>query len=458
MRAHAAIVIGLCAACGLPSQSARGSNPVVSGEDTVDVEAPVALTRGDEARELVPVEGVDTTPTPPRELTGEIEVLQPQPQPPQFAPDTTSPGPTAAESFAATSSTPGNYMGVAVVRSGAQAGSYVLVGTTEPGPTGRDILVEKYNAAGTLQWQRIINGAANADDYGTSVAIEAAGAAIYVAGAVHDANDRERDAFLRKYDSNGTVLWTRTVDGTEHDNDILYGVALDEAGNGVVVAGMLRNLPHFAYNDGYGARYTPAGALVWSFSYNGPGNQHDSLNSVAVDENGNAGFGGYTSLTADPGYARFTAYARMMTRTGGLMWQGTFPRANGGTSTIREVSYANGVWAGAVSNNDPNESGGAIGRYTTAGQVLSWWELADITPRSVAVSSTGAIYVAGDRVSPITFFMGRFVNGSWAWQLNGQPSGAGYAIALNGNRLVGGGFDSSAATTYPYRLSFSPLP
>ncbi len=457
MKAHVSVALAVLAGCGTPLRP--GAPAADQNGPAVDIESPVALTFAPEPQrdsQLEPLDVRSGTAAGPEHSLTVVQSESGNALPISFG----LPQAAVTDVDALTSTFAGYWMAAAVVANGSQAGSYVLVGTRDPQPgTGRDIIVEKYNAAGVMQWQRVINGAANGDDYGAAVAVESAGAAIYVGGGIWDSDENERDAFLRKYDSNGNVQWTRTVDGTYNDSDIINGIALDESGNGVVVAGVLRNRPHYpAYNDAYGARYTSSGALVWSFTHNGAGNQHDAFNSVAVDGNGNAGFGGFTSLTADPSYARYTAYARLMSRTGALVWEGTFPRSNGGTSTIREVSYNNGIWAAAVSNNDPGENGGAIARYTTAGQVLSWWEVSDVTPRSVAVSSSGSLYVAGDSVPGGTFRLGRVVNGAWAWQATNQPTGYGYGVAVTGNRLVAAGFSAANGAISPYWLVFSSLP
>src|SRR5437016_2767418 len=97
-----------------------------------------------------------------------------------------------------------------------------------------DAFVRRYDSSGTEVWTRQFG--TSSDDGAVSVAIQ--GSSVLVAGYTFGTfpgltNQGSRDAFLRNYDASGTERWTRQV-GTPAD-DLPYGVAADASA--VYVAG-----------------------------------------------------------------------------------------------------------------------------------------------------------------------------------------------------------------------------
>jgi len=119
------------------------------------------------------------------------------------------------------------------------SGVYVVGATdgTLPGQTNvgvGDAFVRRYDSSGTEVWTRQFG--TSSDDGAVSVAIQ--GSSVLVAGYTFGTfpgltNQGSRDAFLRNYDASGTERWTRQV-GTPAD-DLPYGVAADASA--VYVAG-----------------------------------------------------------------------------------------------------------------------------------------------------------------------------------------------------------------------------
>src|SRR6185503_5214361 len=99
------------------------------------------------------------------------------------------------------------------------------------------------------------------------------------------------DAFVAKYDVDGTLLWSTFIGGTDDDTDGL-GLAVDGSGN-TYVTGFVRatdlegalNTPHGS-RDAFLAKVSSAGELLWSMYLGGSGD--DSGRTVAVDGSGNA--------------------------------------------------------------------------------------------------------------------------------------------------------------------------
>ena len=99
-----------------------------------------------------------------------------------------------------------------------------LAGYTNAG--WEDIVLVKYNSAGTQQWARQLGSAGH--DFSTSVALDTSGN-VFVTGCTSGnlagyTNNGSTDMFLIKFNSAGTQQWTRQ-----------YGTSLSEEGDGVAV-------------------------------------------------------------------------------------------------------------------------------------------------------------------------------------------------------------------------------
>nr|MDO8119139.1 hypothetical protein [Candidatus Sigynarchaeota archaeon] len=88
-----------------------------------------------------------------------------------------------------------------------------------------DAFLAKYDASGTLLWNRTCGGTST--EFGCNVAI-AADETIYLAGSTSSAGAGGLDAFLAKYNATGSQLWNRTWGGTS--SDLGWGVAAADDG------------------------------------------------------------------------------------------------------------------------------------------------------------------------------------------------------------------------------------
>src|SRR5690242_14323758 len=61
------------------------------------------------------------------------------------------------------------------------AGNVIVVGSTDEGATGRDMLVIKYSSTGVALWTNRYNGPANYDDVAQSVTVDSSGR-VFVTG------------------------------------------------------------------------------------------------------------------------------------------------------------------------------------------------------------------------------------------------------------------------------------
>lgn len=161
------------------------------------------------------------------------------------------------------------------------------------GSNGPDMVTLKYNSAGTLQWAQKYNNANNNSDAGNCLAVDASGN-VYAGGFSNPNNNSNSDLALVKYNSSGVQQWVRTVNGTGNGNDIIKDLELDAAGN-IFITGQ-------SAGPGTGSnyitmRYNPSGTQVWQQTYLGPGNENDYSNAIALGINGVVFVTGYSEGT-----------------------------------------------------------------------------------------------------------------------------------------------------------------
>lgn len=172
------------------------------------------------------------------------------------------------------------------------AGNIYAAGGSVDNTTAQDFLTVKYAADGTLLWARTHNGPDNLDDGATAIALDAAGNAYATGFSSHGVNDN--DALTIKYAADGTQQWFQRFSGADNKNDIGYAIAVDGAGN-VLIAGT--SLLNASGANTLAIKYGPNGTQQWIQTYNGPGNGDDEARSIAVDAAGNAYIVGYSTGT-----------------------------------------------------------------------------------------------------------------------------------------------------------------
>ena len=168
---------------------------------------------------------------------------------------------------------------------------YVAGKTIAPGTYNS--FLQKYDASGNPLWSQPF-----ADAYTFSAAVDPNGY-VLVAGltdySLSSPNAGISDAFVRKYDNSGGVVWTRQF-GTSA-NDYAYGVATDASGN-VFVAGFTDGSlagANLGSDDALVRKFDSSGNVVWTQQFGT--SARDSISAVSVDANGKVYVAGSTSGT-----------------------------------------------------------------------------------------------------------------------------------------------------------------
>jgi len=161
-------------------------------------------------------------------------------------------------------------------------GNVYITGYEQVSDENYNIWVRKYNSEGNEVWTKTYNGTTDGDDRGHGIAIDGAGN-VYVTGYEFVTGEWE-NIWVRKYDSDGKELWTRTHNGTASGEDAGCDIALDGGGN-VYVIGYEEDVKE-SLNIWLG-KYDSAGNELWTRTHNGTANDDDEGYGIAVDGSGN---------------------------------------------------------------------------------------------------------------------------------------------------------------------------
>ncbi|MGA2669054.1 MAG: T9SS type A sorting domain-containing protein [Ignavibacteria bacterium] len=198
-------------------------------------------------------------------------------------------------------------------------GGYVLAGyTTSFGAGYSDLYIVKLDGIGTLQWSRTVGG--NGYDYAYSI-VQTIDSNYVVAGAsssytyMHDP-----DVIVTKLNSNGNLLWCRTV-GVSGFGDGANAI-IQSTDGGYVIAGGTD-----AFSAGstamYIIKFNEAGTLQWSTTVGGPNDQGANSIIQTID-------GGYivTGFSSSFGAGNLDIFIVKLYSNGTLQWGKTVGGVN----------------------------------------------------------------------------------------------------------------------------------
>ncbi|WP_206751552.1 beta strand repeat-containing protein [Trichormus variabilis] len=301
-----------------------------------------------------------------------------------------------------------------------------------------DAFITKYNTNGTQAWVKQFGTAA--DDYAYSTSVDGSGNS-YIAGKTWgtftgNSTQGAYDAFIAKYDTNGTQTWIKQF-GTSSDDEAT-SVILDGSTNTILVtgdtSGSFAGSTNLGGTDIFVSKYDTNGTQTWVKQLGT--NNYDYSTGVASDSTGNIYVTGYTSYGAFAGNTNKGAedgFLAKYSSTGTLAWVKQFGTTGQDFSQEVKTDSAGNIYV--VGNTSGTFTGNTsvggwdsyIAKYNTSGTQL-WVKQFGTTSTDEAVGlsldNQGNIYVSGR------------TNGSFPTYTN-QGGTDGY-IALfdtNGNQL-----------------------
>jgi hypothetical protein len=162
-------------------------------------------------------------------------------------------------------------------------GNVYVTGTSDGGfGTGYNYVTIKYNSAGQQQWLTAYNGPAIGDDGAAAIVLDGLGN-VYVTGASWGSFS-DYDYATIKYDSAGQEQWVARYNGPGDGIDAAHAIAVDGSGNVYVTGWSEGSGSNFDYAT---IKYDASGEQQWVARYNGPGNDLDQANGIAIDGSGN---------------------------------------------------------------------------------------------------------------------------------------------------------------------------
>jgi uncharacterized delta-60 repeat protein len=153
----------------------------------------------------------------------------------------------------------------------------------------KDVITLKYSFDGVLNWLNIYDGEGNNDDIAYGIA--AADDGVYVTGYTTPGNDASNTStLLIKYGNSGSLKWIKTFEsGIPGSEDKAFGIVVD-SDNRIYITGQVQtvtnSLDYLAIKYGPWSKRTPVIEEKWISSYNGPGNGVDIANAIDILPNG----------------------------------------------------------------------------------------------------------------------------------------------------------------------------
>ena len=233
-----------------------------------------------------------------------------------------------------------------------------------------DAFVRTYGADGTMLWTHQFG--TDADDSANAVAAGADGS-IYVAGnssgALVSTNSGSTDVFVRKYTSDGEVAWTQQFGTTALD----FALGLAVSGDGIYVVGYTTGDLQGSTtgkNDAFVRKYASDGTMIWTQQFGTA--ESDEAWAVAGGDDGSIYITGDTA--GDLGATnngRVDVFVRRYAADGAVLWTQQFgskdlDHASGTAVGAAGDFYVAGHTLGNLQGSNAGSSDAFVGRYNPA--------------------------------------------------------------------------------------------
>ena len=276
------------------------------------------------------------------------------------------------------------------------SGFVYVTGYSYSSGTSDDYATIKYHPNGDTAWVRRYNGPGNSYDDAYAIALDSSGN-VYVTGYSYGSGTSTDYATI-KYEPNGDTAWVRRYNGPGNLWDVATAIALDASGN-VYVTGY--SYGSETTNDYATIKYHPNGNTAWVRRYDGPYNQVDNANAIAVDDSGNVYV---TGLSTESGIASDYATIKYASN-GDFLWVRRYigPGNNHDEAKALAIDGSGNVYVTGYSYGSGTSKDYATIKYASSGDTI-WVARYDGPVNStdsacaVAVDDSGNVYVTGSSI------------------------------------------------------------
>jgi uncharacterized delta-60 repeat protein len=275
-------------------------------------------------------------------------------------------------------------------------GNYIGVGYTFRSGNYRDFLVVKFTPTGDTIWTRTKNGKASGMDEAVDATIDPSGN-LFVAG-FSDNGVNNTDILLIKYDAAGTKLFDTTWNSPAYFDDVPVAVASDASGN-IFVGGNVEPDTISGSSDYITLKFDNNGGLIWSnqFSRNGITGGKDEMAAMIVDPNGDVYVTGRSAGVSDDDFVTIKYDGAAGTQS----WQQVYNSGNGNDRGVGIAYDPAGaiVVTGRSKNANGNDDFRTV-KYNTNG-ILQWSKFynapanQDDRATAIAIDASSNVYVTG---------------------------------------------------------------
>jgi hypothetical protein len=242
-------------------------------------------------------------------------------------------------------------------------------------------------------WVARYNGPNNGGDSAQAMAIDSSGN-VYVTGG-SAVSDPTPDYATVKYDSTGQQQWVAYYNGPDNNADFAEAIAVDASGN-VYVTGESNGSGTFT--DYATIKYNSSGEQQWVARYDGPAHDYERASAVAVDGSGNVYVTGWSEGTGSG-----SDYATIKYDSAGQeQWVARYNGPGNGEDFARAIAVddSGNVYVTGESPGSGTATDYATIKYSPSGQE-EWVARYNGTGNgndaasAIAVDGSGNVYVTG---------------------------------------------------------------
>jgi len=271
--------------------------------------------------------------------------------------------------------------------------SIYVTGLTTSG--GNDAVLLKFNALGNLVWQRSWGGLAGEESNAVATASDGS---VYIAGQTFSFGASGAGLFVVKFDAAGTMIWQKVWDGSAGVGAL--AVATDGS---LYAAGTASRGGSLGQFDLIALKITPAGALTWQRAYTA-GDVADPRGGMAVASDGSVYIAG--ALQAPKmGFVPISALIVRLSAAGTLLFDGQWAGRTGSEEATGIAAAPDGsvYFAGTTSSSGAGFQDAFVVHLLPSGKVAgaaTWGGTGFDEGAGMAVAADGSVRLAAIAQAP----------------------------------------------------------